>query len=160
VETSSFSKTVPGQAPQVRLGDAERQDAARELQQHFAEGRLTWEELDERLAQAYAARVKDDLTGLFTDLPALPPPPPPAPTPRSRAQAVVSRVQSRDVRLLVFLAVVAAVAIGSSYLHFLPLILIWSFVAFGRRGGHGGRSHDSRHHDNHHGPHGRGRAWG
>ena len=52
------SAAQPHSAPaaEVRIGDAERQDAATQLQQHFAAGRLTWEELDERLARPGRAR--------------------------------------------------------------------------------------------------------
>jgi hypothetical protein len=57
----------PAQA--VRVGHAEREAAAAVLQRHFAEGRLTWDELDERLGAAYAARVQPELDALFSDLP-------------------------------------------------------------------------------------------
>jgi hypothetical protein len=40
-----------------------------ELREHFASGRLNQDELDERLASAFAARTRGDLNALFTDLP-------------------------------------------------------------------------------------------
>lgn len=54
---------------EMRVGDAERESAAAELQEHFASGRLNQEELDERLAAVFAAKTRGDLNGLFTDLP-------------------------------------------------------------------------------------------
>jgi len=60
--------TEPG-APLVRASDAERDQAAELLRAAFAEGRLTPAELDERLAVAYAAKTRADLSDLTGDLP-------------------------------------------------------------------------------------------
>ena len=54
---------------EMRVSDAEREAAAAELQEHFASGRLNQDELDERLAAAFAAKTRADLNALFTDLP-------------------------------------------------------------------------------------------
>ena len=54
---------------QMRVSDAEREAAATELREHYAAGRLTLEELNERLDKALAARTRADLNGLMTDLP-------------------------------------------------------------------------------------------
>ena len=53
----------------LRIGDAERESAARELGEHFAMGRITAEEHSERLEQIWAARTAADLTPAFRDLP-------------------------------------------------------------------------------------------
>lgn len=53
----------------VRIGDAEREEAVRQINEHFAAGRLTEEEHTERTDQAYAARTQADLDALFADLP-------------------------------------------------------------------------------------------
>jgi hypothetical protein len=53
----------------MRVGDAERDAAANELREHFASGRLTQDELNERLDRTFAAKTRGDLSGLFTDLP-------------------------------------------------------------------------------------------
>ena len=58
----------------VRASDAEREDVSRQLSAHAAAGRLTPEELDERLDAAYAARTQGDLKRLLDDLPATPAP--------------------------------------------------------------------------------------
>jgi hypothetical protein len=54
---------------EMRVGDADREAAAAELREHYASGRLTQDELNERLDQAFAAKTRADLNGIFTDLP-------------------------------------------------------------------------------------------
>jgi Domain of unknown function (DUF1707) len=64
---------VPGWPAQknseVRIGDVERDRAVAALGDHFAAGRLTREEFDERIEQAMQARFDRDLRPLFADLP-------------------------------------------------------------------------------------------
>lgn len=55
--------------PAVRIGDAEREDAVAALGEHFATGRLTREEYDDRAGSALAARTAGDVAPLFRDLP-------------------------------------------------------------------------------------------
>jgi hypothetical protein len=55
--------------PQLRIGDDDRETAARELGEHFALGRITAEEHSERLEQIWAARTQADLAPVFADLP-------------------------------------------------------------------------------------------
>ena len=76
-------------SPGIRISDADRERAAARLQQALAEGRITLDELEERLAVVYAARYAADLLPPFADLPgtdvvpvqpAGPAPVPPPPT--------------------------------------------------------------------------------
>jgi Domain of unknown function (DUF1707) len=53
----------------MRVGDAEREAAAAEVREHFASGRLTQDELNQRLDQTFAAKTHGDLNAVFTDLP-------------------------------------------------------------------------------------------
>ena len=53
----------------MRVGDAEREAAAAELREHYASGRLTLDELNERIDKAFAAKTRGDLNVLMTDLP-------------------------------------------------------------------------------------------
>ncbi|MGN9782895.1 DUF1707 domain-containing protein [Nonomuraea sp. ZG12] len=53
----------------LRIGDAEREQTMAALREHFAAGRLTHEELDERLDQSLAARTARDLAQVTADLP-------------------------------------------------------------------------------------------
>ena len=53
----------------LRVSDAERQEVADRLGEHFAEGRLDQAEFDERAGRAMSAKTRADLSGLFDDLP-------------------------------------------------------------------------------------------
>jgi hypothetical protein len=53
----------------VRVGDTDRDAVAAQLREHYADGRLTLEELNERLDQAFAAKTKTDLNTVMRDLP-------------------------------------------------------------------------------------------
>jgi hypothetical protein len=56
----------------VRASDEDRDRTARILREHFAAGRLTSDELDERVQAAYGAATDGQLRALIADLPALP----------------------------------------------------------------------------------------
>ncbi len=53
----------------LRIGDADREAAARELGEHFAMGRITADEHADRLGQIWDARTAADLAPAFRDLP-------------------------------------------------------------------------------------------
>ena len=53
----------------LRIGDAEREQAAAALGEHYAQGRLTVDEHAERLDRIWAARTRAELKPLFDDLP-------------------------------------------------------------------------------------------
>lgn len=59
-------------APNLRASDEQRERAAQEIREHFAAGRLTEEELSERVQAAYSARTEQELKTLLADLPQLP----------------------------------------------------------------------------------------
>jgi len=54
---------------QLRIGDAEREDAAAALGEHYASGRLSKEEYDERTSVVWEAKTLTTLQPLFADLP-------------------------------------------------------------------------------------------
>ena len=54
---------------QMRIGDSERDAAAAALGEHYAAGRLTKDEYDERIDRVWAAKFEADLAPLFSDLP-------------------------------------------------------------------------------------------
>jgi hypothetical protein len=56
----------------LRVSDQQRERAAQELREHFAAGRLSEEELSDRVQQLYAARTEHQLRELLADLPKLP----------------------------------------------------------------------------------------
>jgi hypothetical protein len=59
----------------IRASDAEREQAADALREHYAAGRLSAEEFDERLDGAYQAATVRELAQVRRDLPELPPSP-------------------------------------------------------------------------------------
>lgn len=56
----------------VRVSDQEREQTASMLRDHFAAGRITQDELNERVQAAYSARTQRQLADLLGDLPVLP----------------------------------------------------------------------------------------
>jgi hypothetical protein len=60
---------VPADPRQMRAADTDRDRTAEVLRRAAAEGRITFEELDERIGQAYAAKTFADLEALTRDLP-------------------------------------------------------------------------------------------
>src|SRR6202042_2888802 len=58
-------------APGVRAGDADREAAAAALGEHFAQGRLTLDELNARLDAALTATTHGELSEAAADLPDL-----------------------------------------------------------------------------------------
>jgi hypothetical protein len=53
----------------MRIGDREREAASERLSKHAAAGRLTYDELEQRLERAQAAVFATDLAALEADLP-------------------------------------------------------------------------------------------
>ena len=70
----------------VRTSDQDRDHAAQTLREHFAMGRITQEELDQRVQTAYRASTQSELRALMADLPLLP-----ASPHEERAQLVARR---------------------------------------------------------------------
>ncbi len=76
--------------PTLRVGDAERNDVAEALSQHYSAGRLDDTELKERLDAAMRAKTGADLVGLVSDLPPIgaPSPHPVPESPRRRRRGL------------------------------------------------------------------------
>ncbi len=128
-------ESKPAQKTPLRIGDAERDRAISELGDHFAAGRLSTEEFEQRVDQAIRARFSDDLEPLFVDLP------------RTAEPSVESQSNHRPdahlawspvlwfAPLLVVCAVVAAVILSAPWLvwMFLWVFLITGFFRRRRR---------------------------
>jgi hypothetical protein len=113
-----------GHADGVRASDAEREHAATALRDHATAGRLTVDELDQRLQAAFAARTRKDLHELFGDLPGQP-----RSAARPREDRATRRAHRAHVRayLLFCVAMVALWAVtGLGY--FWP---IWPIMGWG-----------------------------
>lgn len=55
--------------PNIRIGDAERDEAISRLRAHHAAGRIDMIEFDDRMEKALEARTAGDLKSIFLDLP-------------------------------------------------------------------------------------------
>jgi Flp pilus assembly protein TadB len=53
----------------IRVSDADRDAVAAQLREHYAQGRLTLDELNERLDRAFASRTNLELAAVTSDLP-------------------------------------------------------------------------------------------
>jgi hypothetical protein len=53
----------------IRISDADRDRIVERLREHYAEGRLNSDELDERVTAALSAKTYGDLRAVMTDLP-------------------------------------------------------------------------------------------
>jgi hypothetical protein len=71
----------PDHRPELRISDTDRDHAAEVIREAHAQGRITVDELDERLSSVYAAKTEADLVPVTRDLPATPGPRPAAMAP-------------------------------------------------------------------------------
>jgi len=124
------SNAVVRQLPvgSVRVGHADRQTVSDALSWHYAEGRLTLEEFDERVAAAWAARTGSELAAVQVDLP-------PVPAPEADRSSLLASVVTL-LRHRTLPAVVAAVVLSSLLLLFVLRMLLWAAGGFGGDGHH------------------------
>ena len=114
----------------IRASDADRERVTARLRDHFAEGRLTREELDERVTAALNAKTLGDLRPLMTDLPD-----PglglqrPGTLPRAAAAGPVF-VRRRGPRLLPLAMLFLLVAFLAPGAGFALLVLLQAFLVF------------------------------
>jgi hypothetical protein len=115
----------------IRVSDADRERITSRLREHFAEGRLTSDELDERVSAALNAKTFGDLRPLMADLPEPVPAPPRAshPRPAGPPNWVAHRRGPRLMPLLMLVALVALVApAGGGWLVlglFKVVLMVW-----------------------------------
>ena len=121
----------------IRLSDAERDAAAADLGEHFAQGRLTADEHDDRLEQVWKAKTRGEISPIFRDLPsayAAVAAPIPAGEPRYWDSGLRPFRRGVPAPLLVVLAVLIALTVVTH----LPLVLlgfaVFWFVVLRHRG--------------------------
>jgi hypothetical protein len=69
----------------LRVSDVERAATQERLREAVGAGQLDLHEFDQRVAVAWSAKTRGELSRVTADLPAVPPPPPaPAPPPRRK----------------------------------------------------------------------------
>lgn len=118
----------------IRISDADREQVAARLREHFAEGRLTQDELDERIEAAFSAKTAGDLRRVMADLPGpapVPPPSWPGPPWAGGPWAVYRRRRPRllPLALLALIAVLVLPGAGLLFLVFFKLLLLFWLVA-------------------------------
>jgi hypothetical protein len=121
----------------IRLSDAERDAAAAALGEHFAQGRLTADEHDDRLEQVWKAKTRGEIAPIFRDLPspyAAVAVPIPSGEPRYWDSGLRPFRRGVPAPLLVVLAVLIVMsAIGHFPFFLLGLAALW-FVVLRHRG--------------------------
>jgi DUF1707 SHOCT-like domain len=96
----------------IRISDADRDRIIGRLNHHFAEGRLTQQELDERVTVALNAKTFGDIRGVMADLPEpVSAPPRGAYLPRVGAPPWAFRRRGPRLLPLVLLALIATLVI-------------------------------------------------
>jgi DUF1707 SHOCT-like domain len=113
----------------LRIGDAERDAAIGALSRHFADGRLTQSEHEERVAAALTARTGSDLNRLFADLPRLDAFAPPDGV-RAANGSRGSSLRAGAPLVIRLLTVVAAVVL---LVHLVSVVVLLAFAFVGFR---------------------------
>jgi hypothetical protein len=111
----------------IRVSDADRDRVTARLREHFAEGRLTQDELDERVSATLNAKTFGDLRPMMADLPE----PTPATPQARRAEGMAPwgpRRRGPRVLPLLLLGLFAALLIPSA--GWLAFAFIRLFVVF------------------------------
>ncbi|MEV4055382.1 DUF1707 domain-containing protein [Amycolatopsis sp. NPDC049688] len=133
------------ESDELRIGTAEREEAARLLADHFGMGRITPDEYETRVTDAYAAATLGDLRPLFCDLPqphpgffgappapmTMPMPlyaPPPMPAPMPYAPQLPVPYSYRSKTVAGVLQIVLPFGVGRFYTGQIGLGLLQLFV--------------------------------
>lgn len=163
-ERDGNTAAQPSEPGALRIGDAEREQALTALGEHLSAGRLDIDEFGERSAKVTASRTRQELSGLFADLPDPRPDfggraPAPRPEPDAPAQAetlapdvrmaggrplasAARRVAASVMGVSWVIGMVLAVSTGHWWLIFLPMGLS---AVFGGAWGKGWRDEHDHH---------------
>jgi hypothetical protein len=114
----------------IRVSDADRDRVTVRLREHFAAGRLTQDELDERVSAALNAKTFGDLRPVMADLPEpVPAPPRAAQHPQWAGPPWIARRRGPRVLPLMMLALLGALLISSGgwvlFAFFKMLLVFW-----------------------------------
>lgn len=117
----------------IRISDADRDHVTTRLRDYYAEGRLTSDELDERITAALNAKTFGELRQVMKDLPQSPitPPPPRQPPRQSPPPWFARRRRPRllPLFLLALLAVLLIPGAGWVFSVIFKMILVFWLVA-------------------------------
>ena len=118
----------------MRASDADRERASELLREHAVAGRLSMDELGDRLERAYAGRTYGELHLLLSDLPGTAVAPPrerrrPAP-PRARSGPGPMGIALSGLALLLLMPALATVLWSSFAFAMMALMTIWMVAPF------------------------------
>jgi hypothetical protein len=133
----------------IRVSDTDRDRVTAQLRDHFAAGRITPGELDERLSAALNAKTFGDLRRIMADLPGPVPAPLGAAPPPLRATPAWAVRRRPPFPPLILLALLAALLIpGTGWLlaAFINMILLFWLMTFAASAVALGRPQRRRHH--------------
>lgn len=114
----------------MRISDADRERVAERLREHYAEGRLSSDELEERITTTLSAKTYGDLSQVLADLPEPAPAPPysqpGAAAPWGQRRTVVYRRGPRllPLALIALAAALVLPGVGFVFLVFFKLLLL------------------------------------
>lgn len=123
-----MASTTQGGTVGIRIGDVERERVREVLARHAGDGRLTLDELSDRLGEVYAARTEADLDRALRDLPALERAPLPAPAARTAPRAPRGDVLRFAVLAAGLIGIWAFFALTADSFYFWP---IWPLTFVG-----------------------------
>ena len=118
-----FARRVLAGGQALRASDADRERLVAALRDHYAAGRLSDGELDDRVASAYRAKTLADLDGLMLDLP--------SPGSALPAKAAVRRVPATRSRTQAGRALATSVRIHATVYVLVNVMLIAIWAASG-----------------------------
>ncbi|MFI6869972.1 DUF1707 domain-containing protein [Nocardia sp. NPDC050406] len=129
------------ESPDIRIGTEEREAAMTRLSEHFAAGRLSVAEFDERSAVIAAARTKGELEPVFADLP--------APVELAKPVAAPRRFQlspGAAARVMAVIPILALILffVTQQWWWFLAIPLAGALLYGGDHGGRSGRPERKR----------------
>ncbi|GAA1836376.1 DUF1707 domain-containing protein [Pseudonocardia ailaonensis] len=117
---------------ELRIGDAEREQAAARLGEHVGAGRLDLAEYEQRVDRVYAARTRAELDAVTADLPAAPRPAPqrPFPVPPRMPRMPVAAIWAPwALASVICLVIWVATSVGAG--RPLPFWPVWVFGPWG-----------------------------
>lgn len=119
----------------LRASDIDRERVAARLQENYSTGRLSYDEFQERLEQAYGSKTLGELGTLTRDLPAegettAPANPIPPASTAGRAKRVRDRVLTYVVIMLFLIAIWAATGAHGSFWPIWPILIGGLILAF------------------------------
>ena len=132
----------------IRASDADRDHVTARLREHFAAGRLTPDELDERITAALGAKTHGELRQLMADLPE---PAPPAPKAAQRPYPpappwVVRRRGPRVLPVMLLLLLASLLLPGGHWLFLGALQVVLALWLLACLGGIFAMTRHHRHH--------------